>query len=47
MMEGDSSRTMRETTLEKDFLSIYKKYKTLLQASRNLFSLNVNIIEKT
>jgi len=45
MIKGESAKTKRETTLDKDFKALNKKYNQVLQAARQIFSVSVSCLQ--
>lgn len=45
MMKGETAKTKRETTLDKDYKALNKKYNQVLQAARQIFSVSVSCLQ--
>jgi len=45
MIKGESAKTKRETTLDKEFKAMNKKYNQVLQAARQIFSVSVSCLQ--
>ena len=45
MMKGETAKTKRETTLDKDYKVLNKKYNQVLQAARQIFSVSVSCLQ--
>ncbi len=45
MIKGESAKTKRESTLDKDYKALNKKYNQVLQAARQIFSVSVSCLQ--